>query len=145
MKTVLISHREMLVVIATSLKVTDEDLKCFQSNFNINYCLHFHMKNDNMYDFDSIDSYNTMTRLRTEIMKIVRQKSKKGNVDKIHLVLATSSDFAFYLAQDFSKQHDPEVIVYQYSNISAEKYPWGISCNSAPEKAVILNKSNCNL
>lgn len=133
--------REMLVVVATSLEVTNDDLRNLSLNAKIKCRLDFYAEDRRMYDFDAINSYDTMNNLRKKIMNKIREKVKSENIEKIHLVLATSSDFAFYLAQDFSKYHDPDIIVYQYVKNSVEKYPWGISCNSSPENAVVWNKT----
>ena len=127
---------EMLVVVATSLPVTYEDLAAFHSG-NFCYELHFEMENDSMYGFDSIDSYAAMNRLRKGILEKIRETVKEKNIMRIHMVLATSSDFTFFLAQGFSKNHDPEIVVYHYDRNTAVKYPWGISNISTPTNAVI--------
>lgn len=128
---------EMLVVVATSLEITNDDLHNLSLNTNIKCRLDFYIENKDMYSFDAIDSYETMKNFRKKIMTKIREKIKSENIEKIHLVLATSSDFTFYLAQDFSKYHDPDVIVYQYVKNSDVKYPWGISCNCPAEQAVV--------
>ncbi len=127
---------EMLVVVATSLPVAYEDLAAFHSG-NFCYELHFEMENDSMYGFDSIDSYAAMNRLRKGILEKIRETVKEKNIMRIHMVLATSSDFTFFLAQGFSKHHDPEIVVYHYDRNTAVKYPWGISNISTPTNAVI--------
>ena len=90
-----------------------------------------------MYGFDSIDSYAAMNRLRKGILEKIRETVKEKNIMRIHMVLATSSDFTFFLAQGFSKNHDPEIVVYHYDRKTAVKYPWGISNISTPTNAVI--------
>lgn len=130
------SADELLVVVATSLKITDEDLSILR-NSNIKYELNFHIADESTYDFDVISAYDTMTRLRTVIMREIRKLVKKESITKIHLVLATSSDFAFYLAQDFSVTHDPEIITYHYEASNKAKYPWGISNKRPPSTAVV--------
>lgn len=128
--------KEMLVVIATSLQIKDEDLVCFQNN---NYCcrLYFQMKEKGMYGFDSVVSYAAMERLKAEILHEIRENVISQGVQKIHLVLSASSDFTFALAQGFSKNHDPEIVVYHYDRNADVKYPWGISNISTPANAVI--------
>lgn len=54
----------------------------------------------------------------------MREIVSSANIEKIHLVLSTSSDFTFFLSQGFSKYHDPEIIVYQYDRSDSQKYPW---------------------
>lgn len=128
--------KEMLVVIATSLQIKDEDLVCFQNN---NYCcrLYFQPKESGMYGFDSVVSYATMERLKTDILQEIRENVTIKGVQKVHLVLSTSSDFTFSLAQGFSKNHDPEIVVYHYDRNSDTKYPWGISNIASPANAVV--------
>lgn len=130
------TSKEMLVVVATSLPVSNEDLIVFRKN---DMCceLRFEMEKESMYGFDVIDSYAIMNRLRSGILSKIREVFFYKDIQRIHLVLATSSDFAFFLAQGFSEHHDPEIIVYQYERSSSEKYPWGISNKLPPESAVI--------
>jgi len=130
------SSNEMLVIVATSQQVTDSDIFIFY-NRGIRCKLRFYMREPSRYDFDEIDSYNLMDRLRTNILSEIRQVVKSENIERIHLVLATSSAFTFFLARSFSKHHDPEVVVYQYEHSTNEKYPWGISNTRSPETAVI--------
>lgn len=137
------SSREMLVVVATSLEVVDSDLSIFRTK-GIRCELGFYMTDPSMYDFDVIDSYAIMHRLRTKVLSEIRQTVKRENIERIHLVLATSSDFTFFLAQGFSQHHDPEIIVYQYEHSTSEKYPWGISNKQPPETAVINQRQNVN-
>ena len=94
------------------------------------------------YGFDSVDSYAAMHRLRTGILCKIRETATKKNIKKIHMVLAASSDFTFFLAQGFSKNHDPEVVVYHYDRNSDTRYPWGISNILSPENAVIRQTIN---
>ena len=84
--------------------------------------------------FAAIVSYALMNRLRTEIVS-------SANIEKIHLVLSTSSDFTFFLSQGFSKYHDPEIIVYQYDRSDSQKYPWGVSNKALPTSAIIRQTS----
>lgn len=132
---------DMLVVVATSLPVASEDLAIFRSG-NICCELHFEMENKSMYGFDSVDSYAAMNRLRKGILDKIRETATKKNIKRIHMVLATSSDFTFFLAQGFSKNHDPEVVVYHYDRNSASKYLWGISNILSPANAVIRQTIN---
>lgn len=130
------SSKEMLVVISTSLQIKPDDLLCFQCH-NVCCELHFEMKEKSMYGFDSVVSYATMARLKTDILREIRENVISNGIQKIHLVLSTSSDFTFALAQGFSKNHDPEIVVYHYDRNANIKYPWGISNISAPANAVV--------
>ena len=78
-----------------------------------------------------------MNRLRKGILDKIRETVTKENITRIHMVLAASSDFTFFLAQGFSKNHDPEVIVYHYDRNATVKYPWGISNILSPTNAVV--------
>lgn len=135
------TSREMLVVVATSLPVKNEDLAVFRGG-DLCYELHFEMENKSMYGFDSVDSYAAMNRLRKGILDKIRETATKKNIKRIHMVLATSSDFTFFLAQGFSKNHDPEVVVYHYDCNTTAKYPWGISNILSPANAVIRQTIN---
>lgn len=127
---------EILVVVATSLPVADEDLVVFRQK-NLFCELHFGMADKSMYDFDVVDSYAIMNRFRAGILAKIHEIVANKNIERIHLVLATSSDFTFFLAQGFSKNHDPEIVVYHYDRNSIAKYPWGISNTLTPANAVI--------
>lgn len=131
--------KEMLVVIETSFPVKDEDLNVFQ-DMPIGYDMHFELSNDSMYGFDAVTSYAVINRLRTQIMGAIRKATKQHSIQRIHLVLATSSDFSFFLAQDFSRYHDPEVIAYQYERNDPRRYTWGISNIQHHKKAVYQTK-----
>ena len=76
------------------------------------------------------------------MLQNIRNIVKRESIERIHLVLATSSDFTFFLAQGFSQHHDPKIIVYQYEHGTSEKYPWGISNKQPPEIAVINQRQN---
>lgn len=130
---------EMLVVIETSFSVKDEDLSVFQDKA-IGYDMHFELGNDSMYGFDAVTSYAVINRLRSQIMGSIRKAVKQHSIQRIHLVLATSSDFAFFIAQDFSRYHDPEVIAYQYERNDPRRYTWGISNIEHYKKAVYHTK-----
>lgn len=133
------AHKEMLVVVATSFPVSSSDLKVF-CDYNIGYVLHYGMLEQTLYGVDSVVSYAVMNRLRTLILTRIRMIVASENIEKIHLVLATSSDFTFYLSQGFSKYHDPEIIVYQYDRSNPRKYPWGISNKAHPKSAIIFTE-----
>ena len=132
------------LVVATSLPVASEDLAVFRSG-NICCELHFEMENKSMYGFDSVDSYAAMNRLRKGILDKIRETATKKNIKRIHMVLATSSDFTFFLAQGFSKNHDPEVVVYHYDRNSNTKYPWGISNILTPANAVVRQSASSSV
>lgn len=129
------TSKEMLVVIATSFPVSNDDLAVFRGN-TIGHELIFGMEDKSMYGFDVVDSYAVMNRLRIGILGKIREIVANKRIERIHMVLATSSDFTFFLSQGFSKYHDPEIIVYQYERSNPSKYPWGISNKSSPASSV---------
>lgn len=106
------ASKEMLVVVATSFPVSSKDLEVFKNN-NIGHELRFEMCNPSLYGVDSIFSYALMNRLRTGILNKMLEIVSSANIEKIHLVLSTSSDFTFFLSQGFSKYHDPEIIEWE--------------------------------
>lgn len=126
---------EMLVVIETSFQVKEGDLNVFQDK-SIGYEMHFELNNEVSYGVDAVTTYAVINRLRTNIMEKIREAVNQHSIRCIHLVLATSSDFAFFLAQDFSRYHDPEVITYQYERNDPRKYTWGISNIQNHEHAI---------
>lgn len=130
------NSKEMLAVIATSFPVLSEDLEVFRNN-TIGHELYFEMNDRAFYGVDIIDSYATMNRFRAYILSNIREIVASQNITKIHLVLSTSSDFAFFLAQGFSKYHDPEIVAYQYECSEPQRYPWGIS-NKEPSPVAII-------
>lgn len=130
------TSNEMLVVVATSFPVSSVDLEVFR-NRKIGHEIRFEMKDQALYGVDSVDSYAVMNRLRTGILSHMRKVVVTEGIERIHLVLSTSSDFTFFLSQGLSKYHDPEVIVYQYERSNAQKYPWGISNKAFPASAII--------
>lgn len=103
--------------------------------------MRFEMCNPSLYGVDSIVSYALMNRLRTGILNKMREIVSSANIEKIHLVLSTSSDFTFFLSQGFSKYHDPEIIVYQYDRSDSQKYPWGVFNKALPTSAIIRQTS----
>lgn len=133
--------KEVLVVIETSLKINRDSLRIFYEK-DLNAILAIGLENEHMYDFDNMDSYAVMQRMRKHILQYVRKYTQENNIERIHMVLSTSSAFTFYLAQAFSSNHDPEIIVYHYDSNSKEKYPWGISNIADAENAIVYLKKS---
>lgn len=52
------------------------------------------------------------------------------------MVIASSVAFTIFLGMSYSKQHDPECIVYHYEK---ERYPWGIDIDAAPGNCLVKN------
>lgn len=127
---------ELLISIATSRPINENELASLNKK-DIHY-LKFEIDS---IGFDSVLSYKRAERLRNQIMDSVREACKKYGIIRIHLAIASSSVFIFFLAQAFSPQHDPEIIVYHF--IRGE-YPWGIIEHEKPENALVLNQNHKN-
>ena len=138
------ASKELLIVIATSLKITGESLHIFDKN-NLNAIIVIGLEKDHMYSFDNMTSYAVLERTRKYILQHIRQHIQNNNIEKVHMVLSTSSAFTFYLAQGFSNNHDPEIITYHYDASSAEKYVWGISNKADAENALTYLKQSQNI
>lgn len=128
-----IKSNELLVSIATSLQIKENELSSI--GYQDKHYLKFESQ---VIDFDNILSYSQAERIRNEIMRRIRDACKKYGIKRIHLAIASSSAFTFFLAQAFSPQHDPEIVVYHYSR---GDYPWGIIINEEPQNAVIFTSS----
>lgn len=123
---------ELIVAISTSLEVKKEHL-CLLSpeNKHIVYFV------SNFLDFDCILSYGDAELLRDDILGDIRELVKKYKIKKIHMVISSSVAFTFFLAQGYSAQHDPEIVVYHYEH---GEYIWGININEEADKAFIKSK-----
>lgn len=120
---------EMLVSIATSLEIKDSDIACL--NPKSKHILKFE---GDRFDFDALKNYADATEIRDLIMKKIREKSKEYEIKKVHMVIASSVAFTIFLGMAYSKQHDPECIVYHYEK---GRYHWGISICSDADKCFV--------
>ncbi|OUQ49492.1 hypothetical protein B5E62_10710 [Lachnoclostridium sp. An118] len=128
----LVDSREIIVAISTSLNIQDH-------HFNILHPENKHILKfvTNYMGFDSIVSYKDAEQLRTIILSTIRNIVIKYNIKRIHMVISSSVAFTFFLAQGFSQQHDPEIVVYHYEQGT---YTWGINMNQISERAYIKTK-----
>ena len=122
---------ELIVAISTSLKIQRNHLDMLHPNNK-----HIIFFESNYLDFDSILSYDDAEKLRTDILFDIREKVKKYKIKKIHMVISSSVAFTFFLAQGFSAQHEPEIIVYHYEQ---GNYPWGINMNRNADSSYVKN------
>lgn len=122
----------LLVTVSTSFPIQPTDISQFYTK--VSHILKFNLQNKG---FDALNNMPLMERTKDDILTKIRETVKQKNVSIIHLVMATSSDFAFFLSQGFSGMHDPKIIVYHYSKQSDIKYPWGISLMDKPEESII--------
>lgn len=132
-----VNNKDLLVVIATSLHVNDNDIKIIYDKC----CgkLIFNPEFESEYDFDYFSSYPQIRRTQHIIVDKIRKTIKDMDIKRIHFVLATSSDFVFSLSQMFSDYHDPEIVVYHFDCKNNISYPWGVIINKESENALIFN------
>ena len=120
---------ELIVAISTSLEIKKENLHLLEpDNKHILYL------EANEYGFDNILTYEDAEDLRRDILISLRNTVSKYKIRKIHMVISTSVAFTFFLAQGYSGQHDPEIVVYHYEH---GEYPWGIAINKSADDAYI--------
>jgi len=124
-----VSSDELLLVICTSLEITDDDMLCF--NPDSKHLLKFELASKS---FDNISSYQQMERYRNEIYHQMREKCKNYSIKTVHIVAATSVAFTFFLGQGISETHDPDIIIYHYENST---YPWGLRVKVNAERSLV--------
>lgn len=123
---------ELVVAISTSLEIKKEHLNLLQPDDK-----HILYLKANELGFDNILTYEDAEDLRSDILLNLRNMVSKYKIKKIHMVISSSVAFTFFLAQGYSGQHDPEVIVYHYEH---GEYPWGIAINKDVDEAYIRLK-----
>ncbi len=112
---------DLVVAISTSLEIQKEHLKSLNlENKHIVYFV------SNFLGFDNILSYDDAETLRANILYHIRELVKQYKIKTLHMAISSSVAFTFFLAQGFSPQHDPKIIVYHYEQ---GNYPWGILIN----------------
>lgn len=120
---------DLVVAVSTSLEIQKEHLKSlYLENKHVVYFV------SNYLGFDNILSYYDAESLRADILFNIRELVKKYKIKKIHMAISSSVAFTFFLAQGFSAQHDPEIIVYHYEQ---GNYPWGIIINGSVDSSYI--------
>lgn len=122
----------LLVTVSTTFSIEPTDISQFYTK--VSHILKFNLQKKG---FDVLNNMPLMEVAKNDILTKIRDIVKRKNISIIHLVMATSSDFAFFLSQGFSEMHDPKIIVYHYSKQSDIKYPWGISLMDKPEESII--------
>ena len=125
-----IDSNELIAAISTSQRITEQDIKALHPLDR-----HVIFFESNNIGFDCITSYEAAENAKNTIMQIIRDLAKKYSIQKIHLVIASSTAFTFFLAQSFSSQHEPVTIVYHYQNGT---YPWGICLNERAAAAFVF-------
>lgn len=123
---------ELVVSISTSYPITLEEIR--RTFGNAKHILEFKLNN---LDVDVLTDYEEIEHLAFTAWEEIRRKEKEHNITKLHIVMASSVAFAFFMGKMCSPQIDAKTTVYHYKN---GKYPWGICMNEKPENAVIYNE-----
>lgn len=123
------NSNELIVSIATTFEITKEQLK----NFNIdrNNYIKFETVTKG---FDVIESEEQVNQYKKIIFDEIRAICKEKNIKTIHLCISSSVAFTFALGQGFSKNYDPDVIIYNYEK---QEYVWGLKLFEKSEDSVI--------
>lgn len=120
---------ELIVAISTSFEIKMNEIDSLDPHRK-----HILLFKGNTLDFDAITSYSDAEKARTQIMGKIREVVKVYDIQKVHLVIASSAAFTFFLGMAYSRQHDPECIVYHYER---PYYPWGISIKKTTRRCII--------
>lgn len=125
---------ELIVEVSTTFDIKESEIADLKPEDK-----HIVIFKGNILNFDAITSYVDAQNAREEIMATMRSLVKQYDIRKIHMVISSSVAFTFFLGMAYSKQHDPECIVYHYE---MPHYPWGLSIKSQTEDCFIENDSN---
>ena len=125
-----IISKDLIVSISTTFEIKYEELTDLKPQDK-----HVLMFTANNFGFDVIQSNLDATIARDMIYRNIRDIVKKYDIDKIHFAISSSAAFTFFLGMGYSKQHDPDCIVYHYQR---PHYPWGITIRKGR-----LAKTNC--
>jgi len=121
---------ELIVAISTSFEIKDSEVeslskpKCHVIKFQTQ-----------TLGFDVIGNYSQAELLRKQIMGKIREIVKKYDIKRIHMAISSSVAFTFFLGMAYSRQHDPEIIVYHYEN---GKYVWGLDVKRTGNEAIVI-------
>ena len=121
---------ELVVSIATTFKIKREQLKQFDIDKN-NY-IKFETANKG---YDVIESEEQVNQYKKIIFEEIREVCRDKKIKLIHLCISSSVAFTFALGQGFSKNYDPEVIIYNYEK---QEYAWGLKLFERSENSIII-------
>ena len=122
---------ELIVAVSTTFEIKESQIVDLNPDNK-----HIIMLYGNNLNFDAITSYVDAQNARETIMDEVRNLVKKYDIQRIHMAIASSAAFTFFLGMAYSKQHDPECIVYHYE---MPHYPWGLSIKMPTECCFVDN------
>lgn len=130
---------ELIVGLSTTFEIKYNELKIFDpDNKNV---LIFSSED---LDFDVIESENQVKHYVKYIMDNVRKVVKDKNINKIHMVLSTSSVMTFALGQAISLNNDPSITIYHYDRNNPRKYTWGIDLSKNYRDCLVITNESCN-
>ena len=129
-----VDSQELLVSVAISLPIKDAELADLQPDNK--HILKFEAES---CDFDVLKNYTDAENLRNSIMSNMRRVCKKYNIKRVHFAIAASSAFTIFLGMAYSRQHDPDCIVYHYEK---GLYPWGLDIDAPPKSCFIRNETS---
>ncbi len=122
---------ELIVEVSTTFEIKESEIADLKPANK-----HIVIFKGNILNFDAITSYVDAQNAREVILVTMRSLVKKYDIRKIHMVISSSAAFTFFLGMAYSKQHDPECIVYHYE---MPHYPWGLSIKMPTECCFVDN------
>ena len=84
--------------------------------------------------FQKNSGWNT-NQYKKIIFEEIREVCRDKKIKLIHLCISSSVAFTFALGQGFSKNYDPEVIIYNYEK---QEYAWGLKLFERSENSIII-------
>lgn len=125
-----IKSSELIVAVSTSLQITKDEIIRSLGNDK-----HLLMIRTNNIGYDQLLQYDTIERISNEVWSYIRSCSKEYSIRRVHMLIASSVAFSFFMGRKCSANIDPHIIVYHYQN---GIYPWGISINGDVEEDLII-------
>lgn len=122
---------ELIVEVSTTFEIKESEIADLKPANK-----HIVIFKGNILNFDAITSYVDAQNAREVILVTMRSLVKQYDIRKIHMVISSSAAFTFFLGMAYSKQHDPECIVYHYE---MPHYPWGLSIKLPTETCFVDN------
>ena len=119
----------LIVSISTTFPITEEQLNRF--NIESNNYLKFETIDKG---FDIITSEKQIDYYKDIIFSNIREIVRIKKIKQIHLCISSSVAFTFALGQGFSKNYDPNVIIYNYEN---QQYTWGLNLFEKAENSIV--------
>lgn len=128
--------KELIVSIATSYKIEEDQLTVFQLNKRAR--LKFELDKDEL-DVDSIKSEIQLNDYVKTILVETRNYVMIHKIQKVHFVISSSVALTFLLGQRLTNSYDVDTIVYSFVKDDPKFYPWGIAIFKDVANCVICN------